>query len=101
MSSTRQLTFHCADQVLVATAGSFVFAPRGLPHTFLIDGERARVLLVAAPAGFEGFVRELGVPTDADQPPAGWTRPSRDEIISVAERYGIEIVGPPLRWAGS
>jgi quercetin dioxygenase-like cupin family protein len=92
-----QLTFHCAGDVLVATEGSFVFAPRGLPHTFLVDSERARVLVVAAPAGFEGFVRALGVPTEVDAPPVDWERPSREEITSVAERYGIEIVGPPLR----
>ena len=95
-----QLTFHCAGDVLIAEAGSFVFAPRGLPHTFLVDGERARVLVLAAPAGFESFVRELGVPTESDTPPDGWDRPGRELIMSVAERHGIEIVGPPLRAAG-
>jgi quercetin dioxygenase-like cupin family protein len=91
------LTFQCAGEVLEATTGSFVFAPRGLPHTFLVDGDKARVLVFAAPAGFEHFVRDLGVPADGDAPPDSWIRPTREVIGRVAERHGIELVGPPLR----
>lgn len=92
-----QLTFHCGGEVLEADVGSFVFAPRGVPHTFLVEGEKARVLVFAAPAGFEHFVRDLGVRAEGDAAPASWVRPDRDVVTSVAERHGIEIVGPPLR----
>lgn len=94
-----QLTFHVGDAVLVATAGSFAFAPKGIPHAFTVDAEPTRVLLVAAPAGFEGFARELGVPATSDRPPEGLQVPGPEVLGPVAERYGIEIIGPPLRVA--
>ena len=45
-----------------AGAGSFVFGPRDVPHTFIVSSEQARFLLVTEPAGFEGFVRALADP---------------------------------------
>ncbi|HXG39505.1 MAG TPA: quercetin 2,3-dioxygenase [Candidatus Limnocylindrales bacterium] len=95
-----QMTFHVDGQVVTARTGSFVFAPRGLPHAFTVDVEPTRVLLVALPAGFERFVVELGVPADSDEPPAGLTMPGPEVLGPVAERYGIEIVGPPIRLRG-
>lgn len=40
-----QMTFYVDDEVLVASSGSFVFAPMGLPHTFTVDIEPTRVLV--------------------------------------------------------
>jgi quercetin dioxygenase-like cupin family protein len=92
-----RMTFYVADQVLEAPTGSFVFAPRGLPHTFTVDTEPTRVLVLASPAGFERFAFDLGRPADSDTPPAGLTLPHPDVLGPVAERYGIEVVGPPRR----
>ena len=92
-----QLTLHVADAVLTATTGAFAFAPMGIPHTFTVDVEPTRVLVFAAPAGFERFATELGVPAVGDEPPPGLALPGLDVLGPVAERYGIEIVGPPLR----
>jgi quercetin dioxygenase-like cupin family protein len=45
----------------VAGPGSYVFKPRGIPHTFWNAGpEPARLLEVIWPAGFEDFFAELG-----------------------------------------
>jgi hypothetical protein len=92
-----QMTFHVGEDVLVATSGSFAFAPRGIPHAFTVDVEPTRVLVLAAPAGFEGFALELGEQATDDVPPVGLKLPGPEILGPVAERYGIEIVGPPMR----
>jgi mannose-6-phosphate isomerase-like protein (cupin superfamily) len=50
-----------AGEDFVARAGSYVFKPRGLPHTFWNPGaEPAHLLEVIWPAGFEDFFAALG-----------------------------------------
>jgi quercetin dioxygenase-like cupin family protein len=49
------------DRDYVAGAGSYVFKPRGIPHTFWNAGpEPAHLLEIVSPAGFEDFFAELG-----------------------------------------
>lgn len=94
------MTFHVGGEAHAAPAGTFVFAPMGLAHTFTVDVEPTRVLLLASPAGFEHFALELGVPADGDEPPEeGLAVPPPDILTPVAERYGIQVVGPPWRVA--
>jgi mannose-6-phosphate isomerase-like protein (cupin superfamily) len=91
------MTFHVDGAAYEAGAGAFVFAPMGLPHTFTVDAEPTRVLVLAAPSGFEHFALELGVPATSDVAPAGLALPEPAALAPVAERYGIEVVGPPWR----
>src|SRR5262249_6263899 len=51
-----ELTFWVGGQVIDAPAGSFVYGPREIPHTFLVSSETARFLLVTEPGGFSEFV---------------------------------------------
>jgi mannose-6-phosphate isomerase-like protein (cupin superfamily) len=92
-----QLTFHIAGEVLTAGPGSFVFGPMGVPHTFTVDVEPSRVLVFASPAGFEQFALDLGHPATSDDPPEGLALPGPDVLGPVADRYGIQVVGPPVR----
>lgn len=92
-----RMTFYVGDAVLEAGAGAFVLAPRGIPHTFTVDVEPTRVLVFASPAGFERFAVELGEPAGSDDPPAGLAVPGPEALGPVAERYGIEVIGPPHR----
>lgn len=92
-----KMTFYVGEETLEATTGSFVFAPKGIPHTFTVDVEPTRVLVFASPAGFEHFALELGEPASSDDPPAGLAVPGPEVLGPVAERYGIEVVGPPRR----
>jgi quercetin dioxygenase-like cupin family protein len=48
-----EITFFVGDERIEATAGDFVFAPRGIPHAFLVKPERAEYLTSFAPAGAE------------------------------------------------
>lgn len=91
------MTFYVDAQAIEATAGSFVFAPTSIPHTFTVGREPTRVLVFASPAGFERFAAELGERASSDVPSAALAMPGPDVIGLVAERYGIQIVGPPRR----
>lgn len=91
------MTFVVGDEELAAPAGAFVFAPRGIAHSFTVDTDPTRVLVFASPAGFEHFAIEMGEPADSDTPPPGMTMPEPEVLAPVAHRYGIDVVGPPLR----
>ena len=91
-----ELTIWVDGETHVAPAGSFVFGPRDIPHTFIVSSEQARFLLVTEPAGFENFVRALAEP--AQQlviPPPATEPPDMARMIALAAEYGIEILGPP------
>jgi quercetin dioxygenase-like cupin family protein len=90
------LTFWVGGEVIDAPAGSFVYGPREIPHTFTVSSERARFLLVTEPAGFEGMLRTLGEPAASlTIPPAPTEPPDMARITEVLTDYGIELLGPP------
>ena len=91
-----ELTFWVDGQVIKARAGSFVYGPRNVPHTFTVTSPEARFLLVTEPAGFEGFMRTLSEPAQAlTLPPATSLPPAPELMMAAAAEYGIEILGPP------
>lgn len=91
-----QLTFWVGGQLIDAPAGSFVYGPRDIPHTFVVESEQARFLLVTEPAGFERFVRAFGEPAaELTIPPPSSTPPDVERLTALAAREGIEILGPP------
>ena len=95
-----KMTFYVGDTVLEASTGAFVLAPMGIPHTFTVDVEPTRVLVFASPAGFERFALELGHTETSDTPPDDLAVPGPEVLGPVAERFGIEVIGPPRRFQG-
>jgi quercetin dioxygenase-like cupin family protein len=90
------LTFWVGGEVSEAPAGSFVYGPRDIPHTFLVSSSQARFLLVTEPAGFEGFLRTMGQPAPTLTIPPPAAPPSElAPLVAAAAEYGIEILGPP------
>jgi quercetin dioxygenase-like cupin family protein len=91
-----ELTLWVGGDVVVAPAGSFVYGPRDIPHTFVVTSTVARFLMVTEPAPFADFVRAMSVPAEAlTLPPASAEVPSPERMTAVAAEYGIEILGPP------
>ena len=90
-----RLSLHLPDGAMELDAGGAAFAPRHVPHVYRVESETARWLGIAAPAGFEAFVREAGEPAPEDTlPPEGRVHdPAR--LGEIAARYGIELLGPP------
>ncbi|MDQ6834357.1 MAG: cupin domain-containing protein [Chloroflexota bacterium] len=85
----------CGDQSWRATVGSFVWLPRGIPHSYAVDGdEMLRTLAFTVPAGFERFVAEAGEPAqERTLPPPG--APDIEKLLAAGAKYNIENLGPP------
>jgi len=91
-----ELSMRCGDRTFSAGPGSFVFLPRNVPHTFVVEGDApARMVTLLTPGGGEGVFIDGGrVPEHDGLPPA--TPPDIETLKRVSERYGSEIVGPPM-----
>jgi len=90
------LTVRCGDETFRAGPGSYIFLPRGVPHTFRVDGDApAHMLTMLTPGGGEAFFVEGGRPAEsATLPPPA--RPDLVRLERVAHEFGSEFVGPPL-----
>ncbi len=66
--------------------GSFVYVPRGMPHTFQSAEAGSRKLNLYTPAGMVGYFDELAAAIDAGADPAG--------LDAIGGRYDMEILGP-------
>jgi mannose-6-phosphate isomerase-like protein (cupin superfamily) len=79
--------FQVGDREFRIGPGGLVFAPRGVPHSQKrVVPWTGRVLVLTAPAGLEGFFREL-----ADAAAGGRLGP--EAYAAASERYGITWVG--------
>lgn len=91
-----ELTVSVGDRIIKAAPGTMVFLPRNVPHSFTIDSEQARMLVLLTPAGFEGWFKDFSVPAPAmTLPPVaevGYSEVQR--MLEVAPRYGLEFVLP-------
>jgi mannose-6-phosphate isomerase-like protein (cupin superfamily) len=73
------------DEVVYGRTGDLIYKPRGQWHTFWNAGdERASLLEIISPAGFEKYFEEL-----LDAFAGGKPDPSR--LRPIADRYGLEI----------
>jgi quercetin dioxygenase-like cupin family protein len=92
-----QLTVKAGDERFELAAGDSAVVPIGVPHTFRVNSETARVLVLSTPAGLERMVRDGSVPAaERTLPPADAPRPSPEEIDANFEKHGQVNVGPPL-----
>jgi quercetin dioxygenase-like cupin family protein len=90
-----EMTFSVGGQTIKATPGTMVCLPRDVAHSFVIDSEQLRVLILLTPAGLEGWFKEFSVPAPAmTLPPADETGYREiQSMLEAAPRYGIEFVG--------
>jgi quercetin dioxygenase-like cupin family protein len=69
-------------------AGDFAWAPRDVPHCFQnVGSTTGRLLITIEPAGIEGFFAEIAAITGPPDPA---------EMASLFQRYGLELLGPPM-----
>jgi quercetin dioxygenase-like cupin family protein len=79
------------DQTMRGMAGSFVLIPRGTVHTFGNAGSTpAKLLVILSPPGFEQFFVEVVGDEEID------TATFVERGMAAAQKYNLEIVGPPL-----
>jgi mannose-6-phosphate isomerase-like protein (cupin superfamily)/ketosteroid isomerase-like protein len=88
------VTFEVADTTIEATAGDFVFGPRGVPHRYTVGAGGCRMLYIMTPGGFENMVREMSVPADSRTvPPPSSDEPDWDHVAAVAKAHACELLG--------
>lgn len=77
--------------------GSVVFAPGGTPHSFRVESDTARVLVISTPAGIEDMVRGLAEPAGWPwlPPPPDGPRVPAERVASVEAATGVIRHGPP------
>jgi len=90
-----QIRFRRGEDELLAGPGTWVWHPRGVPHSFRVESEGARALVIFTPGGIERMFEDGGVPAgESAEPPQQGYDP--EAAAALAERYGFEVVGPPL-----
>ena len=86
--------FKCGDELFEGGPGSFVFLPRGIPHSFKNVGETvAKFLVLGTPAGLDQYFVDAGTPALEKG-----LRPQPidfQQMAAIAAQYRIEILGPP------
>jgi quercetin dioxygenase-like cupin family protein len=90
------ITFTLNGQEVAAGPGTFLQAPRNLPHTFKNEtNSPARMLIFVTPPGFEKFIQQFAQPVPSfDSPPLPVTPEDIARLMAVAPQFGIEILPP-------
>jgi quercetin dioxygenase-like cupin family protein len=71
------------DETTTAAPGTFVFAPRGIPHAYVANVP-SRHLTIVSPPGFERFLADAGEAAIAGP----------QALAAVAARYGVTLLDP-------
>jgi quercetin dioxygenase-like cupin family protein len=91
-----EIVFSVSDRTIKGTPGTMIFLPRDVRHSFTIESDLYRMLILVTPAGFEAWFREFSVPAPAmTLPPAN--EPAYGEVqrmLEAAPRYGVGFVSP-------
>ena len=91
-----ELSVYVGDDVLRAEPGSFLWAPREVPHAYCVESETARFLAFSPTGGMERFFFATGEPAQAltlAPPPDG--PPDVDALVRALTEHGVEMLGPP------
>lgn len=83
-----QYLMHVDDRRTLCPPGSFVYVPRGMPHTFrVVSDEPGKKLNLFAPAAMLGFFEDL-----AAAEARGDATPQL--LDTIAARHDVDVVGP-------
>jgi quercetin dioxygenase-like cupin family protein len=77
--------------------GMVAFAAAGVPHTFRVESDSAKMLVLSTPAGVEQYIRALGEPAQWPwlPPPPDGPRVPAERMAAVERELGIVTHGPP------
>lgn len=90
-----ELSLHTPDGSRRVAAGEAAFAPKGVPHVYRAESERARWLGLTSPSGFASFVLVASDPAEAEELPPEDRPVDTERLGAAAEAHGIEIIAPP------
>ncbi|MGD1898621.1 MAG: cupin domain-containing protein [Phormidesmis sp.] len=92
-----EFEFRLDDNIVTATADTFLYSPKGQLHSFTNVGTiPAKLLIWVTPAGFEKFMAEVGTAATANQivPATQLSPDDLSRIVKVAQKYGMEFFSP-------
>jgi quercetin dioxygenase-like cupin family protein len=77
--------------------GTVAHAPGGVPHTFRVESDTARMIALSTPAGIEEMIRALAEPAQWPwlQPPPDGPRVPAERMAAVERETGMVRHGPP------
>ncbi|HEY8630337.1 MAG TPA: cupin domain-containing protein [Gaiellaceae bacterium] len=95
-----EMSFFVADnEPIRIEAGAIAFGPKGLPHTYRVEGgQDARWLAICTPGDFERFVLAASRPAERQELPPHGDPPTEQEVTAItalAAEHGVELLGPP------
>ena len=88
-----EMEFSVGGKSYHATAGSNMYLPRNIQHSFKVITEKAEVLIVLTPGGLERYFIEMSEPAKAMQSPPLSGPPDVARIIATASKYGVIFPG--------
>lgn len=90
-------SFEAGGEPFAAEPGTLVFLPRGVQHSFAIDGDAARALMILTPGGLENAFRDMSEPTALARglPPHPDGPPPIARMAEVFGARGINFAPPP------
>jgi quercetin dioxygenase-like cupin family protein len=89
-----ELQFFLGDgSAVTAGPGATVHVPAGVPHAFVVTSAEARFLNLTTP-NHEAFFRAASEPASEPVLPSA-EPPDMAKVVAAAERFGVEILGPP------
>ncbi|MBD2182105.1 cupin domain-containing protein [Aerosakkonema funiforme] len=93
-----ELLIESGEKSFTATPGSFVLAPKGIPHTYRnLTTSPAKMLAIITPANAGEFFEKAGVPaTNKFTPPPPPEPEKIEELIAIAQQHNIEINLPQM-----
>jgi mannose-6-phosphate isomerase-like protein (cupin superfamily) len=91
-----QLDFMVDGREVAVSAGTILHVPLGTVHAYKNNsGKPAKYLVQTVPSGFEKMLAECGQPVPAGTSPIAPREEDIQRLLSVAPKYGIEILPPP------
>ena len=87
-----QMTITVGNITIPARPGDCVVMPRGVPHSYRVETEKCRSLVLLTPAGLEGFIQKLSLPTIQSDSRALPPETDSDFTLfpATAQEYGVE-----------
>jgi quercetin dioxygenase-like cupin family protein len=88
-----KVRFFVGDQRFDLEPGQVAYGPRGVPHSYLVRSDKARLAAVFAPGHVEGWFTANGSPVSSiDEAPAAF---DIGAILASAEGFHVRVAGPP------
>jgi len=77
--------------------GAAIFVPGGMPHTFRVESDTARMLFLSTPAGIEEFIRAGSEPAAWPwlPPPPDGPRLPPEQLAAIEREHHVVRIGPP------